>query len=273
MTSTAILLLMGLADPVDGAAAASGGTPAWQELPSGDTSPEIYTVNLAIDIPVTVVAGSVGLVRALFAEKLARKSCPCDPAGLNALDRTAVGNHSHAANIAADITVYGIMGALPLLDALDIGPRRALLNDLVVYAETLAVNTAIQNGFNFAVARPRPRTYAGEPAFVHDAEGYVSFYAGHVATAFAALSAASFTLERRTEAGLWPWVITALTGGSVAFERVASGHHFPSDVAVAAAAGTIIGITIPWLHSHPRAPRLAILPATSGSGLTLGGWF
>jgi membrane-associated phospholipid phosphatase len=268
-----MLWLLAMAEPVDDVGAADAGAPTSRAVPAEVSPAKIYTLKLEIDIPVTVVAGTVGLVRALFAEKLARKSCPCDPSGINALDRTAVGNHSRAASIAADITVYGIIATLPLLDALDLGAQRALLDDLVVFAETLAVNTAIQNTFNFAVARPRPRTYAGDPDFLNDAEGYVSFYAGHVATAFAALSAASYTLQRRADVGPWPWVVTTLAGGSVAFDRVASGHHFPSDVVVAAAAGTILGITIPWLHSRPRAPRLAILPATSGSGLTLGGVF
>ena len=47
-----------------------------------------------MDIPVTLVAGSAALVRVLFEDDLARKRCPCDPAGINALDRGTVGNHS-----------------------------------------------------------------------------------------------------------------------------------------------------------------------------------
>src|SRR6478735_4956362 len=60
-------------------------------------SPSIYEVHLAVDIPVIVVTGSVGLVRVFWRDELARKSCPCDPSGLNALDRGTVGNHNHAA--------------------------------------------------------------------------------------------------------------------------------------------------------------------------------
>jgi membrane-associated phospholipid phosphatase len=246
------------------------GAPPAQAPPPSD---EIYDLHLAVDIPVIVAGGSVGLIRALFEERLARKSCPCDPSGVNALDRPAVGNHSHAAGVAADVTVYGTMAALPLADLLDLGARRALLEDLVVYAETLTVDTALQNAVNFAVARPRPRSYAGDPAFVTTAEGYVSFYAGHVATAFSALSAASFTVQRRYGARVWPWIVTGVMGGSVAVERVASGHHFPTDVVVAALAGTAIGVTVPWLHTRARTARLTIAPGAGGQGLSLAGAF
>jgi membrane-associated phospholipid phosphatase len=237
-----------------------------------DSARDVYELHLAIDIPVMVVGGSVGLTRALFEDQLARKSCPCDASSVNALDRWAIGYHSDAANLAANITVYGTMAALPVLDALDLGFGRPLLHDVVVYAEALAVDTGLQNIVNFAVARPRPRTYAGDPAFVNGAEGYVSFYAGHVATAFTAMSVASFTLRRRYGAGIWPWIATALVGGSVAFERVASGHHFPTDVATAAVAGTAIGIAIPWAHTRP-SDAISLAPAPAGQGLALVGRF
>lgn len=235
---------------------------------SGDL--EVYDLHLAVDIPVTVAAGSAALVRILWRDDLARKSCPCDPAGLNALDRGAVGNRSNAADVAAEVTVYGTMLALPLLDLWDLGSSRALGQDLMVYAEALAVSTALQNALNFSVARPRPRTYAGDPKFVNSGEGYLSFYAGHVATAFTATSVAAFTLQQRYRAGIWPWVAMAVLGGSVSVERVASGHHFPSDVAVAAVAGTAIGTTVPLLHLRRRsgvAGGVTIVPAPGGVAL------
>src|SRR5205823_4376465 len=103
--------------------------------------PDIYQVRLAIDVPVTVVGGSAGLVRVLFEDRLARKSCPCDPASVNALDRGTVGNHSAAGSLAANLTVYGVMAALPLADVADVGWGRTWAEDMMVYAETIAVDT------------------------------------------------------------------------------------------------------------------------------------
>ena len=218
------------------------------------------------------MAGSAALVRVLFEDELARKRCPCDPAGINALDRGTVGNHSTAAGRAADVTVYGVMAALPLADLVDLGFARAWAQDLGVYAETLAIDTALQNATNFIVSRPRPRTYAGDPQYLHSGEGYVSFYAGHVATAFSALSMAAFTISRRYGEQVWPWIVAGLIASSVAVERVASGHHFPTDVAVAAVAGSAIGIAVPWLHLRRGRSPVSITPM-AGGGLGLVGHF
>jgi membrane-associated phospholipid phosphatase len=233
---------------------------------------EVYQLNLAVDIPVTVVAGSVGLVRVFFKDSLARRSCPCDPAGINRLDRGSVGNDSAAANTAADVTVYGFMFALPLVDLLDVGVGRAWGEDLMVYVETLVISTALQNAANFITARPRPRTYAGDPAYVGSSEGYFSFYAGHVTTAFSSLSMAAFTIRKRYGEQVWPWIVVGLVGGSVAVERVASGDHFPTDVAAAAVVSTGIGIAVPWLHLRGGDTRVQIVPL-GAHGLGLAGAF
>jgi len=51
-----------------------------------------------------------------------------------------------------------------------------------------------------------------------------------------------------------------LITGSVAVERVASGHHFPTDVTVAAVAGTAVGLTVPWLHFRRGDTHVQIAP-------------
>ena len=68
---------------------------------------------------------AAGLARELFKDKLARKSCPCDSASINRFDRWTVGYHSQAASVAADVTVYGVLIALPFVDLFDLGFGRA----------------------------------------------------------------------------------------------------------------------------------------------------
>jgi membrane-associated phospholipid phosphatase len=266
----ATALLLGAA--VDGGAP----RPPAPDLSLRDPSPpqQVYRLNLAVDIPVTVVGGLAALARASLKDKLSRISCPCDPAGLNFIDRGTVSNNSsHAANVASDVTVAVAIAAPVVLDLLDVGLSRAFGEDLMIFAETLAVDTTIQQVANFAVARPRPRTYANDPAYLTSSEGYLSFYSGHVATVFAALSAASFTLRLRYGEQVWPWVVTGALGSSVAVERVLAGSHFPTDVAAGAVAGVAIGIAVPWLHARAREQRLSILPADRGRGLALSGAF
>jgi membrane-associated phospholipid phosphatase len=233
---------------------------------------EVYRLRLAADIPIIVVGVGAGLARELFRDKLARKSCPCDSASINRLDRWTVRYHSQAASVAADVTVYGVLIALPFIDLIDVGFGRALDEDVVVYVEALAVTTAIQNATNFIVARPRPRSYQNDPAFVNSGEGYLSFYAGHVSTVAAGLAVVALTLRKRYGEQVWPWIVGALITSSVAVERVASGHHFPTDVAVAAVAGTAVGFAVPWLHFRSGNTYAQIAPV-GANGLGLVGAF
>jgi membrane-associated phospholipid phosphatase len=235
-------------------------------------APEVYKVRLAADIPIIVVGVGAGVARELFRDKLARKSCPCDSASINGLDRWTVGYHSQAASVAADVTVYGVLIALPFVDLIDVGFGRALGEDVVVYVEALAVSTAIQNATNFIVARPRPRSYQNDPAMANTGEGYLSFYAGHVSTVSAGLAVAAITLRKRYGEQVWPWIVGALITSSVAVERVASGHHFPTDVAVAAVAGTAVGFAVPWLHFRHGETLVQIAPV-GANGLGLVGAF
>jgi hypothetical protein len=286
---SALLLLVSAADgplvaPVLSAlepapTAAPEPPPPVPSAPAPPAAPEpaplsLYELHLVVDLPVIAVAAVVGSMRVYLRDSLARKSCPCDPASVNALDRGTIGNHSHAAAVAADVTVYASIGAPLLGDLLDVGVSRPFSEDLLVFAETLDVDSALVNIVDFTVARPRPLTYAGDPTLLNSGEGYLSFYAGHVSTTFAALAAASFTLGRRHGQHVWPWIVTALVGGSVAFERVASGHHFPTDVATGALVGTAIGIAVPWLHTRKLPVPVTVAPsAVGGPGLALVGRF
>jgi membrane-associated phospholipid phosphatase len=234
---------------------------------------DVYDLHLAVDIPVTIAGGALTVARELFASRLVIFTCPCDPSGVNAADRWAIGYRNHAAAVASDITLYGVPLLLPLIDLADLGPTGALAEDVAVFAETLAVDAALRNIVDFATARPRPLTYVGDPVLLRNPEGYLSFYAGHVATVVAALSAASYTVRRRYGEHVWPWIVTAVVGASVAVERVASGLHFPTDVIAGAAVGATNGVVIPWLHARRSRAAAPIALVPVGAGLGLAGAF
>jgi membrane-associated phospholipid phosphatase len=258
-----------VADP----AAASAPAPAIDLTPKKPPPLQVYNVNLAIDAPIIVVSATVGLLRPYMASQLVRKRCPCDPSGLNALDRSSVGYHSRGAALASDITVVVVQAGTPLLELLDLGLSRALLEDLTVLTETVMVEVVLHQAANFGLQRPRPSTYAGDPASVNASEGYLSFYAGHVGATFAMLSAASYTLRLRYGEQVWPWVVTGLVGTSVAIERVAAGKHFPTDVGVGALVGLAAGIGVPWLHARTTALQVSVIPGPGDIGLGLAGEF
>jgi len=183
-----------------------------------------------------------------FASDLIHPHRPGDPAAVNALDRHVIGNHNKFLDDVSDVTAGIVMLAPPLLDGLDVGLSRVLVEDLTVYAETLAVNGALVTAVKYIVQRPLPRTYAGDPTLLNQPGGYRSFYSGHASVVAAALSAAAMTLEARHGQHLWPWVLVAVVGGMVAAERIAAGRHFYTDVAVGAVAGAAVGTLVPLAH-------------------------
>jgi membrane-associated phospholipid phosphatase len=183
-----------------------------------------------------------------FAKDLIHPRCPCNPSEVNSLDRHVIGNHNKILDDASDATAAIVLVAPPLIDAMDVGFSPALLEDVTVYGETLAVNGALVTAAKYAVRRPLPRTYAGDPTLLNQPGGYRSFYSGHVSVVFAALSVTAMTLEVRHQQYIWPWVLAVAAGTMVAAERVAAGRHFYTDVAVGAVAGTAVGTLVPLAH-------------------------
>ncbi len=236
-----------------GRAAAEDGTP--------------YRIRPALDLPVTagllVAAGVPYLVPHLITP-----SCPCDPASVNRFDRIAIGHDSAAAAVASDVTAALAVAVPPVVDALRLGLGAPLAADVAVFAETLAVNSALVVAAKYAVHRPLPLPYDGDPRYVRSQGGYRSFYAGHTTTVVSALTAAAWTVRWRDGERGWPWAVVALAGSSVGVERVLAGRHFPTDVIVGAAAGFAVGTAIPWLHRKPAGAAIAIAPIPGGVVLT-----
>ncbi len=227
----------------------------------------VYKIRLGIDVPVTVAGGIVAAVRFFGTEKIVRRSCPCDPATLNHVDRSVVRYHNRDFQLAADISL-GLMIGIPIvLDALDLGFTKPFFEDLMIFIETLSIDTAFQAGTALIAQRPRPASYAGDPAIIDRGEGYASFYAGHVATAFAAMSVVSQTLRYRYGHRFWPWIVTVAAGTSMAFMRMGSGSHFPTDVIVGGLAGLAVGIAVPWLHARAPETQVRIVPSLGGVGV------
>lgn len=199
----------------------SAATTARPEL--ADAPPlDVYDVHLAVDLPVIAVGATAGLLRTYLGNHIVDQRCPCSVDEINSLDRHFVGNHSDAAGLTSDITVGLALAVPPLVDLFVLGPRRAFLDDVIVAAETVMVSTLFQQVANFGHQRPRPRTYAGDPADLNRGEGYLSFLAGHVATTTAVLAAASFTIRRRYGERVWPWIVTGLVAASVGTWYLAS---------------------------------------------------
>jgi membrane-associated phospholipid phosphatase len=233
---------------------------------------DVYELRPAADAAVLAASLLAGGLPSLAKSRLVDERCPCPRDEVPGFDRVALDRSSRRAAAASDWTLALAVAVPPAADALRLGWGPALRHDLVVYAETLAVASALTQLTKVVVQRPRPRTYAGDPHYVERAEGYLSFFSGHATLTFAALSAAAMTARYRDGERVWPWVVTGVVGTSVAVERILAGEHFPSDVIAGAAVGIGTGIVVPMLHRRaapgPRAQVLAA-PVPSGAMLTI----
>jgi membrane-associated phospholipid phosphatase len=233
---------------------------------------EVYRVDPAVDGAIIAIAGLGNLVPWLLEDELIDLRCPCDRGEVNRLDRWAIGLHSDAAAHASSATLYLALLGPPLADWAVLGRSRALVEDLTVFAETLAVNGALDTLVKYTVQRPIPRAYEGEPAYIHKPGSYRAFWSGHTSATVAALTATAWTTRLRYGERVWPWIVAGVGGASVAVERVWGGHHFPTDVVAGFISGATVGTVVPLLHAR-RGPggRLGLAPL--GRGLALVGRF
>jgi len=233
--------------------------------------PSVYRVSVNRDVAVTLGASVATLLAYVYADQLITPRCPCDPQGVNAFDRGAIGNTNAAARKLSDLTAAAAVGLPLVLDAIQLGQGEAFVDDAIVFTQALAVNSVLVGVTKILVHRPLPRTYSGDSILIGKPEGYRSFYSGHTSLVFAALSASATTVQLRYGKKTWPWIVTLVVGTSVGIERVADGRHFPTDVMVGAAMGTAIGIVVPRLHARAdRRLTAPVLQERPGGGVVLG---
>jgi membrane-associated phospholipid phosphatase len=189
-------------------------------------------------------------------------------------DRWVIGHASDSADTISTVTAGLAIAGPVVLDLVDVGASTPFLEDSVVLAEALLVNGALVSAAKYTVQRPIPRVYSPAlPEVVSSPSDYRSFYSGHTSITFAALTAASMTWTLRHGDSWWPWVVTGVVGTSVAAERILAGRHFLSDVLVGAAAGTVVGLAVPWLHARGRLGpgTVELAPVAGGTMLVWGG--
>jgi membrane-associated phospholipid phosphatase len=235
-------------------------------------SESVYQINPWVDGAIIVTAGLGTLLPWAYADKLIHPKCPCDPNSVNAFDRPATRNASPLAGNLSDITVAISVLAPAIADAAALGVRRELLEDAVVYAEALSVCGALVTLAKYTTQRPLPIVYAGRaPDLIDRPGGYRSFYSGHTTLGFTALTTFAWTYRARYGPAWWPWIITAVGGGSIAVERVAAGRHFYSDVLVGALTGFAVGTVVPLLHARNWGIRVGGSFSEQHASLTVSG--
>jgi membrane-associated phospholipid phosphatase len=237
-----------------------------------DNKRVVYKLNPIADIPIVVLCGSWSGY--LLATKISNKtnSTPEQILNLNTndvnfIDRLGIYPYNSYLD---KLSYYPFYAAIPLplvffLTGNDM--RNDFLKLGFLYLETLSVTGLFGTSATFFVDRYRPYTYT--PTTSMDKKissgSKNSFYAGHVeivstSTFFISEVYSSYYPESKIK-----WLFFGLSGAATAgmgYMRSRAGMHFPSDIFLGAATGTLSGILVPYFQNHKiiKTPNLSFVP-------------
>ena len=205
------------------------------------------------DVPLTVGVAGAWLALDHAAPTLTRTRCPCDRLEAPAFDRLSIDEHWRRGALAANVT----LGAQAALSALALGvgddDLASSASDVGLVGEAVAISGAVTEMAKIGFARPYP--YLLRPtadAFqARSGINYASLWSGHTAAGMAMAVATAEILQRRHAPSglrLAAWIVGPLLALAEGGFQVLQSNHYPSDVAVGALAGAVIGYVVVALH-------------------------
>lgn len=241
--------------------------PEIKEKPS-----EVYKMNWGADIPVT----ATGTLWSLYAFSKIYSKDPSDAETILALDKSkvpgfdrwAIRPYNEKVDKISYLPFYASM-PMPVFFLFDKKMRKDIAKLSFLYLEAMSVTGLLYTGSTYLTNRYRPYVWdEGTPLdYRTRGGGKNSFYAGHVAlvatsTFFFAQVWADYHPDSKAK-----WVFYSVAGaatGATAYWRHRGGLHFPSDILLGVAQGTLTGLLIPKLHKTRliKNPNLSITPFT-----------
>jgi membrane-associated phospholipid phosphatase len=240
----------------------------------------LYKLKPAVDIPVT----AIGMGWSLYAFTKIYSKDPSTQAqilslnveDINGFDRWAADIYSKKADDNSYIPFY-ISMPLPLVMLADKEVRKDALKVYFMYLEAMSVTGLLYTGSTYFTNRYRPYAYNPNVPMSTRMRGGAknSFFAGHVA-----LVATSTFFMAKIHSDYHPgskinWLYYAIAAGATgttAYLRHRGGNHFPSDILLGTAVGTLSGILVPNCHKNKmfKNDKLSIIPfAGENNGLAL----
>lgn len=246
---------------------------------SSATRNEIYYLKPSADIPIIAAAGGWSYYAL---SKIYEKDSTSvedilslDRNNINKLDRWASYVYYPDAERDSDKLFYGSM-PLPLLLLLDKEIRKDALKIAVLYTEALSITGTLYTSATY-FNRYRPSTFSDKLTIGQKRSGNQrnSFFAGHVAlvatsTFFTAKVFADYHPESNLKYVFYGAAIAAT--GATGYLRHRAGKHFPTDIILGMAVGTLSGILVPQTHKRKSVieKKVHIYPFTGeSSGIAL----
>jgi membrane-associated phospholipid phosphatase len=249
----------------------------------GDTlrSADVYTIRPSVDIPIlaaTTIWDLYGFSQ--ISKKDGTSQATLDglkTSDLNWLDRWGVHPYSKSIDNLSYVPFFVAMPLPMIVFGIDNRMRKDFWKLTFLYAEAMTMTGALYTSAVHYVNRRRPLVYESSSPLEtrQSSNSRNSFFAGHVALVgtsvfFIARAYADYHPESRIK-----WVfyggaaaITGLTG----YWRSRAGEHFPTDIALGAAVGTLSGLLTPALHKTKmmKNGRLSVLPYNSQGLVAMG---
>lgn len=229
-----------------------------EPLYENDDDKRIYVLKPAIDIPVTTIGA--GFSAYAFTKIYSKDRSTEEQINalrkedINGFDRWATDYFSESAATTSDLFFYGSM-PYPLILLADKHIRKDAAKIGFLYLEAMSITGLLYTGSTYLTNRYRPLAYnpeAGDERFGGGAKN--SFFAGHVAlvgtsTFFTAKVFADYHPESKLRHVLYGVAIAST--GATAYLRHRGGKHFPSDIVLGTAVGTLTGLLVPHFHKNP----------------------
>lgn len=235
-----------------------------------------YSLSLGVDLP--LVAGALAMNRHAGSMLRDVRSNPLDISSLtrgsvSSFDRWAIGFHSAAlSNVSSGLawSEFAMPVALVSWEILrGQRPWHGAITDAVILQEALMISGALSSYAKSFPIHSTPLTYDASVGMdeKRKPQNVSSFFSNHTSTAFTIATFTGYTYQlRHPESKLVPWIWG--TGMSMAAGvgalRIMAGKHFPSDVLMGAAVGSLCGYFTPRLHLNTKKPGRP-KPDASGS--------
>ncbi|MBL7775291.1 MAG: phosphatase PAP2 family protein [Saprospiraceae bacterium] len=240
------------------------------------TAQSPYRIRLGTELAFTSVGLAATFLGAQFRSGVPIYSgdqlAALDAASINRFDRNTVHYYSLGAHQASNVFWITAM-ATPTLFLAGKKTRQSIGAVAVLWSETMFITSGLTLMTKYAVRRTRPFVYNPdvEVRKKRNANARGSFFSGHTSmsaasTFFAATVFSDYYPDSKWKPVIWgaAAAIPAVTG----YLRVRGGRHFPTDVIVGYAVGSLVGWGVPALHRRKVLPEKMSMSAGPG-GLSL----
>jgi membrane-associated phospholipid phosphatase len=224
---------------------------------SFNTRQKFYKLKPLVDVP--IVAIGTGWSLYAFTKIYTKDSSTTEEIlSLNkndipAFDRWATKYWNPKSYNSGNALFYAAM-PLPLVVSLvDNKLRKDYFKLSFMYLESMSITGLLYTGSVYFVDRHRPYAYNPNVDMSQKVRGGAknSFYSGHVALVASSTFFTATILSDYHPNSKFKWLYYTLAGATtatMAYTRLKAGQHFPSDLLLGIAQGTLTGILVPKLH-------------------------